>query len=286
MKKKLSLKEMFQGKIIKFGIRKIIPAAGWEKQLSKINVRLINRMPASALKDDAPTIAIITPPFSNRLCMMGEIPCRQMMENIFKNNLFLILANSLSIPAVFKNIAANTGITIAASKYDAHYLRSLLKSLIREKFQETIYAHGVVLEAKGKGILITGASGIGKTMAALQAVTKDGCWVADDVVVIKKNKNGELIAAGHKKIQNYIHTEATGIIAVDNLLKPDQIKMNTKLAAVVNVERTGIKDIRIKGEQKILGVKLIYFHVKIPATGYFDENLLKKVLEQLSKENQ
>jgi len=70
------------------------------------------------------------------------------------------------------------------------------------------------------------------------------------------------------------------------LLKPDQIKMNTKLAAVVEVERTGIKDIGIRGEQKILGVKLIYFYINIPSTGYFDENLLKKILEQLSKENQ
>ena len=161
-----------------------------------------------------------------------------------------------------------------------------MQALIREKFQETISVHGVILEAKGKGILITGASGIGKTTAALKTVTKDYYWVADDVAVIKRSKQGELIAGGHKKINNYLHTEATGIIPVGNLLKPDRIKVNTKLAAVVEVEKAGITDVRmIKGEKEILGVKLTCLHINIPSTSYFNENLLKKTLRQLSKDN-
>lgn len=287
MKKRLSLKEIFQGKIIKLGIKEIIPDTGLGKQLPKINIRLINRIPFSSLKNTAPTIAILTPPALSQLCIMSKTLYMHITDNIIKNNIvFLVLANSLSIPDFLKNLSANNDIPVAASKYDEHYLRSLLKELVREKFQETICVHGVILEANGKGILITGASGIGKTTAALKSVTKDYYWVADDVAVIKKDKHGELIASGHKKISNYLHTAATGIIPVVNLLKPDRIKVNTKLAAVVEVEKAGIMNIRmIKGEKEILGVKLTCLHINIPSTSYFNENLLKNSLRQLLKGN-
>ncbi|MEN6330614.1 MAG: hypothetical protein ABFD57_01360 [Smithella sp.] len=278
MKKTLSLKEIFQGKITRLGIEEIILAAtGLQKQFSKINIRLINRILYTTLINNTPTIAIVS------LRVLSKFCAKQ--DNILKDNfVFLILAESSTIPADLKNLPAGLDVTVAASKYDEHYLKSLLKELIREKFQETVFVHGVLLEAEGKGILITGASGIGKTTAALKTAAKDYYWVADDIAVIKKNKHGELIAAGHKKISNYLHTEATGIIPVVNLLKPERIKKSTKLVAVVEVEKTTKYDapVIIEGGKYILGKKLICFHINIPSTGYFNENLLVKAITQLS----
>jgi hypothetical protein len=98
--------------------------------------------------------------------------------------------------------------------------------------------------------------------------------------------SGELIASGHKKIDNYIHTEATGIIPVGNLLDSGRIKMKTKLNAIIEVEKAGIRDIRVtKGEKEILGIKLTCLHINIPSASYFNENLLKKTIRQLSKDN-
>lgn len=279
MKKTLSLKEIFQGKIARLGIEEIIVSTSRQKNFSKINIRLINQNPRSKLRNNTPTIAIISPPVLSKF--------RKKQNNLLRNNfVFLIFAESPTIPADFKNLPASTDITVAASKYDERYLASLLQELLREKFQETVFVHGVLLEAAGKGILITGASGIGKTTAALETVAKNYFWVADDMVVIKKNKHGELIAAGHKKISSYLHTEATGIIPVVNLLSPDRIKKSTRLAVVVEVEKTTEKNIPviIKGEKEILGEKLICFHIDIPSTSYFNENLLEKAISQLSKD--
>ncbi len=287
MKKKLSLKEIFRGRIIRLGIKEIFPAIGLDKELTAINILLISQIPFPAKKNNAPTIAIITPQALNQLCLLGQNVCRQMLENIFKKNIcFLVLSSSLCIPSFLKKHTANYNIPSAASKYDEHYLRSILRELIREKFAKAISVHGVILEAKGKGILITGASGIGKTTAALNSVANDYYWVADDIAVIKRNKKGELIAGGHKKINSYIHTETTGIMPVGKLIKPDRIKKNTRLAAMIKIEKTGTRYIRIrKGETKILGNKLTCLHIKIPSSGFFDENLLKKSLRQLPKDN-
>lgn len=282
MKKTLSLEEFFQGKITRLGIEEILPPSfiGRQKHFSKINIRLINRIPYSPLKDNNPTIAIVSTRVLSKFCLK--------QYSILKDKfVFLILAESSTIPAELKKYYAGLDVTVAASKYDEHYLRSLLQELIREKFQETVFVHGVLLEAAGKGILITGASGIGKTTAVLKTAAKDYYWVADDVAVIKKNKHGELIAAGHKKISNYLHTEATGIIPVVSLLKPEGIKKSTKLAAVVEVEKAATYDFPfiIKGEKDILGKKMICFHINIPSAGYFNENLLETAIAQLSEDN-
>jgi len=176
-------------------------------------------------------------------------------------------------------------IPVAASEYNEYYLRSILKAIIREKLQNIIYLHGVLLEADGKGVLITGASGIGKTTAALNFASKEYCWVADDVVVIKKNAKGKLIAGGHKKTRDYIHTEITGIIPAAGVFDMDRIKRNTRLAAVIETAKTDTKSVLLTKEKKeILGMELPCLRVNIPSAGYFDKNLLKKSLELLFKD--
>ncbi len=287
MKKILSLKELLQGKIVRLGIKEIFPAAGMGKQFSQLNVHLVNRMKYSSKKNIVPTIAIVTPLVLSQLLAMKEKLCRQMSDILFKKNFcFIILSNSLSIPDFLKNSAANYDLPIAASKYDEHHLKSLLREVIREKIMETILVHGVILESKGKGILITGDSGIGKTTAVLKSMASEYYWVADDVAVIKRNKKGELIAGGHKKINRYIHTETDGIIAVVNVIESDRIKTKTKLCAVINIEKYGIGDIIItECKKSILGMKLACLSIIIPSTSFFDENLLKKSVGQLFKDD-
>jgi serine kinase of HPr protein (carbohydrate metabolism regulator) len=286
MKKKLSLREIFQGRIIRLGIKELFPAADLGKELTAIHVRTINRLPFCPQKKDAPTIAILTPKVLNQLSVLQTGFRLHLLEDLSSHNVcFILLSSSLSIPVFLKKSAAKLNIPFAASKYDEHYLRSILIGLIREKYLETISLHGVVLEAKGKGILITGASGIGKTTAALKSVAGDCYWVADDIAVVKRNKKEELIAGGNKKISRYIHTERTGIIPVDALLNPERIKNNTKLAAVIRIGKSGTGFRMAKGYTHILGKKLTCLRINIASAGFFGENLLKKAIEQLFKDN-
>jgi len=279
MKKTLSLKDIFQGKIARLGIEEILPSRGWQNKISNPSIRLINRITYPPLKNDAATIAITGSTVLSKICVK--------QSDINNSIVFLVLAESSAIPAELKKLARSIDVTIAASKYDKYYLKSILKEVLHEKFQEKVFVHGVLLEAEGKGILITGASGIGKTTAALKTAAGKYYWLADDVAVIKKNKHGELIAAGHKKISNYLHTEATGIIPVADLLEPEQIKKSTKLAAVVEIEKSTENDSPAitQGTKNILGTKLICFQIKISSAGYFNENLLEKTISQLLKEH-
>ncbi len=152
---------------------------------------------------------------------------------------------------------------------------------MREK-QNRTSLHGVLLEAYGKGLLITGVSGIGKTTAALDLISDDHFWVADDLALVCRNRNGKLTACGHSKIRNLLHTDKTGIIAVRKLLAAKKVKKSTVLAAIIEAQRTeNVRSSMVAGKKIILGLEVPIISLRIPSSGYLNKNLLKKAVKKI-----
>jgi Serine kinase of the HPr protein, regulates carbohydrate metabolism len=152
--------------------------------------------------------------------------------------------------------------------------------------QGIVNFHGVVFECQGRGILITGASGIGKTTSALVLVKEGNYWIADDIAVVKRNQKGELIARGHAKIKNLLHTKETGIVPVKKILDSNRIKKQTTLAGIIEVRKASLSRFSLDSrEMEILGTKLPCVQVRIPSSGYFNKNLLKKAILQFKKDS-
>jgi serine kinase of HPr protein (carbohydrate metabolism regulator) len=282
MNKKLSLENILQGSSEKLGLNEIFATAGLIKEVSALNVRCYRRLFFSLKKNLLPTIAIITPQAVNQLCSKGI----NSHGSLFTNIVFMVIAKSQHVPDLMKAIAETKHIPIAASDFDAYYLESSVKGLIRERVDEKTAIHGVVIETCGMGIIIVGASGIGKTTSALEYVQKGSYWIADDLVVVRKNIKGELIAHGHAKIKKYLHYGKEGIIPVRKILDAGKIKEETKLAAIISVERTNIKGNAFsETKREILDTTLPCLKISISASGYFNENLLEKMVKKLKKDS-
>ena len=349
MKKKLTLKEIFQGNSSALGIKEICSVAGLKKEISVINIRFCNKIPFSLPKNSTPIIVIISPQALSQLSSIDVTKCEKVSVCLFPKEVnFLFMANVSVIPLFLKNYLKKYKIPAAASEFDKYYLKSLLIGLLREKLRETVLFQGVVFEIQGKGILLAGASGIGKTTAALDFVREtpipkalritkypnhlkvarghersqvgigklnnpakqrvqylaaccgmfpklalgfipvirnNNYWVADDFALVNKNNKGELVARSHRKIRNLIHTPKSGIISVHKLFELDRIKKSTKLRAVIEITRDKTPDHFVtKRKKQILGCALPCLHVSIPQGSYFDKNLLKMFVEQLSEE--
>jgi len=152
------------------------------------------------------------------------------------------------------------------------------------KKQNRTSLHGVTLEAYGKGFLITGVSGIGKTTAALALISDKHFWIADDLALISRNCQGVLIARAHSIIRNLLHTNETGIIAVKKLLTAKALKSSTTLAAVIEVQRTGnVRCSMVEGKKIILGLEVPLITIKIPPSGYLNKNLLEKAMKKIKR---
>lgn len=283
MNKILSLENILQGSSEKLGLNEIFATAGLVKEVSALNVRCYRRLSISLKNNLHPTIAIITPQAVNQLCSKGI----NFYGYLFTKIVFIVIAKSKHVPDLMKTIAETKHIPIAASDFDEYYLESSVKGLIRERVYKRTIIHGVMIETCGMGIIIVGASGIGKTTSALEYVQKGSYWIADDLVVIRKNIKGELTAQGHNKIKKYLHYGKEGIIPVEKTLDARKIKKETKISAIIEVERTNIKGSSFsETKREILATTLPCLKISISSSGYFNESLLEKMVKKLKKDSQ
>lgn len=132
--------------------------------------------------------------------------------------------------------------------------------------------HGILLEVKGLGILIIGKSGVGKSDAALELITRGSKLITDDVVEITVGKSGELIGSGPDKTKHLMEIKGLGIINVMDLYGDKYILKNRDINMVIELTRwdSNIEYDRLGVEENyynIMGVELPYLLLPIrPAT--------------------
>jgi HPr kinase/phosphorylase len=124
--------------------------------------------------------------------------------------------------------------------------------------------HGVLLDLYGLGVLIEGASGVGKSECALDLITRGHGLVADDIVVVRRTRPGHLVGSTPDLLREHMEIRGLGIInarelfGVSAVSGPKQIGLGIRLERwdeAKEVERLGL-DART---YDILEVSVPYF---------------------------
>jgi len=132
-------------------------------------------------------------------------------------------------------------VPVFTSSYDAALLRSRLIGLIREKGMRQTQVHGVLIRLSGKGVLMTGDSGIGKTACSLELVKRGAHWIADDAVVLE-GRGDALYGRGHHRTKRWIAVRSRGILAARTLLGDEAICEETRVDAIIRFVRHSEKE--------------------------------------------
>ena len=96
--------------------------------------------------------------------------------------------------------------------------------------------HGVLVDVYGTGVLITGRSGVGKSETALELVKRGHQLVADDVVDICREQEGELIGECPEMVRHFMEIRGIGIIDVRAMFGIGAVKVTKKIDLVVHLE--------------------------------------------------
>lgn len=76
-----------------------------------------------------------------------------------------------------------------------------------------LYQHGVLTAIKGKGLLITGAAGTGKSSLALELLSMGFQLIADDSIKIA-SINNRIIGSCPPLLERILHTRELGLISI------------------------------------------------------------------------
>jgi HPr kinase/phosphorylase len=82
--------------------------------------------------------------------------------------------------------------------------------------------HGALVQVQGVGVLLLGPSGVGKSEAALELVTRGHRLVADDVVELSR-EGGRLLGCAPEPIRHYLEIRGLGILFVPELYGAESV---------------------------------------------------------------
>jgi len=130
--------------------------------------------------------------------------------------------------------------------------------------------HGCLVVWRGKGILLVGESGVGKTTCALEIARRGGVWVADDLVVLNAGNDRIPVGTPHEKIMHLAHLRSTGIIDVRTCLPSLRTAPASEISVVVELikklEKTQEKYLTVGQKLASAGLRTAFVSVRVTAT--------------------
>ncbi|AJM71962.1 HPr(Ser) kinase/phosphatase [Mycoplasma yeatsii] len=153
-------------------------------------------------------------------------------------------------------------------------------------FSPTIEEHATLLNIFGKGVLIKGKSGIGKSEIALELVKNNHLFVGDDRIILTKKSN-KIFGKSHPILKNLVEVRGIGIFDIAKASGYQIIMEETLVDLVIELvpfKEDGIDSTERIGfewnETDILGVKVK--HISIPVSaGRSITNIIQAAIGQL-----
>ncbi|OPY13491.1 MAG: HPr kinase/phosphorylase [Syntrophus sp. PtaB.Bin001] len=167
------------------------------------------------------------------------------------------------------------------SSYDEFHLESRLIGLLRENSERWKILSGGLVNVDGFGLLITGESGLGKTSCALELVKHGHRWIADDVVVVQKKRDGLLYGRRYDLNFPLLEIKGRGVAHAEEVMSYSSIMPETRLDLTIEL----VEDIKNKGnkESDAFFKYLNIMDVQIPCIKMLAEKDIKCMADNVEK---
>ena len=108
---------------------------------------------------------------------------------------------------------------------------------------------GTTVEILGIGVMIEGASGVGKSDAALALIRRGHSLVSDDITSLRRDSSGNVIASPVKVTQYHMEIRGLGIVHVPSLFGVSSVREEKKLDLVITLVREDQKTMIPQGDR-------------------------------------
>ncbi len=130
---------------------------------------------------------------------------------------------------------------------------------------------GGFLRIFGLGVIIIGLSGIGKSESALELISRGHRFISDDVVEVRKRKDGRLIGNAPSLSRYFMEIRGLGIINIKEIYGLRAIARQSKVDLVIRLKKWQRGDeydrlgLEFPEDFEILGVKIPQLIVPVAA---------------------
>lgn len=174
--------------------------------------------------------------WSYMMTVVGDNRYDLLKKVMAKETPVVIVARNLEIPSEMVAAAKKSDIVLLQSREATSRLNSVLTSFLDERLAERTTVHGVLMDIFGVGVLIQGASGIGKSETGLELVKRGHRLVADDRVDVFQRDAFTLSGEPAEILRNMIEIRGVGIIDVMSLFGACAVKDSTDIDMAIYLE--------------------------------------------------
>ena len=174
--------------------------------------------------------------WSYMMTVVGDNRYDLLKKVMAKETPVVIVARNLEIPSGMVAAAKKSDIVLLQSREATSRLNSVLTSFLDERLAERTTVHGVLMDLFGVGVLIQGASGIGKSETGLELVKRGHRLVADDRVDVFQRDAFTLSGEPAEILRNMIEIRGVGIIDVMSLFGAGAVKDSTDIDMAIYLE--------------------------------------------------
>ncbi|MDE6953850.1 MAG: HPr(Ser) kinase/phosphatase [Erysipelotrichales bacterium] len=148
----------------------------------------------------------------------------------------IIIAKGYECPEILRNIANKRNFPIFETKQATGRVSIDLTGTLDEALASETLMHGVFLNIYGKGVVIRGDSGIGKSEIALELIKRGHLLIADDAIELYHIGPG-IVGKAPEVLKNLLEIRGIGVIDVSKMFGVSSILPKDNVEMIIQLER-------------------------------------------------
>jgi HPr kinase/phosphorylase len=193
---------------------------------------------------------------------MPDDAFRASIQRLFSTDLVaIVVANGESAPPYLVEQCDRFGVALMTSSQPSPHVVDVLRIYLSRVLAESTTLHGVFLDVLEMGVLITGASAIGKSELALELISRGHGLIADDVVELYRVSPENLEGRCPAVLRDFLEVRGLGVLNIRTIFGETAVRPHKNLKLIVHLEEysdeqfSQIDRLEVKGTfQDIIGV--------------------------------
>ena len=161
----------------------------------------------------------------------------------------VVVTGGETTPDIILEAAQRTDTPLITTPLRSSAFMTDMMLFLSKRLAPSVFQHGVYLDIFGVGVLLTGASGIGKSEIALELIERGHRLISDDMVELIRQGPEVLVGHSPESLKYHMEIRGLGILNIRDLYGAAAITDTKRLRLVIDV----IPWEKLAEEDRVLG---------------------------------
>jgi HPr kinase/phosphorylase len=217
-------------------------------------------------------IQVLGPTEVEYLSRLDSVSCRAILTEIAGRDLACFIIAQVDDPVLaLTDVAEATQCPLFRSSVPSVELMWMLRPYLARALADSTTQHGVLLDVLGMGVLITGASGVGKSELALELISRGSGLIADDVIDLYRIGPETIEGRCPPLLRDFLEVRGLGVLNIRTVFGEAALRPRKNLSLIVHLERPAPDHAPVErlplrpGQEEIMGVNVCKVTIPVAA---------------------